>query len=164
MAQSEIEMKVRSPAFASDQPIPKRYTADGENISPPLEWSGVPHGTKEVAVIVDDPDAPSAQPFAHWLMYHIPPDTTRIPEGASPHNGDGEGLLPVGVVQGRNSFRSAGYGGPAPPRGNPHHYHFAVYALDAPLDVDANADRETVLESMQGHVLAKGELVGTYQR
>ena len=152
------ELDVHSPVIEPEGVIPRRYTGDGENLSPPLEWSGVPAEAKELALIVEDPDAPGPEPFAHWVVCHIPPGITRLEEGAS------SGALPEGAVEGRNSFRKDGYGGPAPPPGKPHHYHFRVLALDAPLTADAGVDRRTLLEEAEGHVIAQGDLVGTYAR
>lgn len=151
-------LKIQSPAFAADADIPRRYTADGENLSPPLEWSGVPQNAKELALVVDDPDAPTGEPFAHWLLFGIPPETTRLSEAAASKD-------EVPAAQGRNSFDTLGYRGPSPPPGDrPHHYRFNLYALDAPLDLKPGANRNAVLKAIEGHVLARGELVGTYGR
>lgn len=155
-------LSVSSTAFAPNQPIPRKYTADGHNVSPPLAWQAGPAGTVEYAVIVDDPDAPSPQPWVHWLCYRIPESIKNTPEGVPPSQRIAN---PPGALQGKNSWDRTGYGGPQPPKGHgTHHYRFAVYALDAALDVQPNTDKKTLLAAMQGHILAQGELVGTYER
>src|SRR5256885_14226934 len=121
-------IEVRSGAFAPRRKIPGRFTAYGEGISPPLSWRGVPAGTRSQVLIVEDPDAPTPEPFVHWLMYNIPPETRSLPEGIPPKPRLDD---PRGAVQGVNSRGSIGYFGPAPPRGDPpHHYHFQIFALD----------------------------------
>ncbi|MGQ9650988.1 MAG: YbhB/YbcL family Raf kinase inhibitor-like protein [Phycisphaerae bacterium] len=156
------KMTLKSPAFGPNQAIPRKYTGDGEDKSPPLSWSGAPDGTKELALIVDDPDAPTPTPWVHWVLYAIPPDTTSLPEGITPSLRVSE---PPGLMQGKNSFGKVGYGGPAPPRGHGRHrYFFKLYALNAPLGVEAGLSKEALLKAMSGHVLAEGELVGTYER
>ncbi|HEX4125376.1 MAG TPA: YbhB/YbcL family Raf kinase inhibitor-like protein [Tepidisphaeraceae bacterium] len=154
-------MVLSSPAFADGQPIPARFTADGENISPPLAWKLTPAGTRSLAMIVEDVDAPMPRPFVHWLTYNILPDETALPEAIGP--------LPqvraYGLVQGRNSFLRLGYIGCAPPKGRrPHHYHFQLFALDCVLPLNPGKGRSSVIRSMAGHVLAKCRMVGTYQR
>src|SRR5262249_49106743 len=134
----------------------------GQDVSPEISWDGLPAGAAEIALIVDDPDAPTAEPWVHWVIYKIPPAIAGLAEGI-PH---AEGLAaPAGVLQGRNSWGSVGYRGPAPPRGHGvHHYHFKLYALDAHLHVAPGLDKAGLLEAMAGHVLGQGELVGTYER
>ena len=151
---------ITSTAFGHNQTIPRKYSGDGQDISPPLEWSGMPEGTKEMVLIADDPDAPTPQPWVHWVVYRIPPDTKGLPEGVAPSlHGPGS------MLQGKNSWNKVGYGGPAPPRGHGlHHYHFRLYALDAPLNLEAGASKEDVVKAMTGHILADGTLTGTYQR
>ena len=151
-------LNVSSAAFNSGAPIPVMYTCDGANASPPLSWSGVPQGTAGLALVVSDPDA-SRGTFIHWVAYNIPPGTREIPAGAP-----GKSALPAGSVQGTNDFGRAAYGGPCPPPGKPHHYHFTVYALDAPLTLSGNRDAGALTQAIAGHVLARGELVGIYQR
>jgi len=155
-------LQLRSSAFGHGQPIPRRYTADGEDISPPLTWGTLPQGTRELALIMDDPDAPRPQPWVHWVLYRLSQAVLELPEGVPPK----ERLLePADALHGRNSFDNIGYGGPAPPRGHGvHHYHFRLYALDAPLKLGPGADKDELLKAMDGHVIATGELVGTYQR
>jgi Raf kinase inhibitor-like YbhB/YbcL family protein len=158
-----MSIQVTSPAFENDGPIPKKYTADGENVSPELDLAGVSSQAKELALIVDDPDAPSKTPWVHWVLYKIPPQTPVIPEGS--HGSTLEG--PSGAVQGTNSWNTLGYRGPEPPRGHGvHHYHFKVYALSTPLvlALAPGATKDELLAAMKDHVMAQGELVGTYQR
>lgn len=155
-------MEIRSEAFGNNQTIPRKYTGDAEDISPPLSWSQVPANTKELALIMDDPDAPRPQPWVHWVIYKIPAGVTNMPE-----NIPTEKRLenPRGAVQGLNTWEKIGYGGPAPPKGHGiHHYHFKLYALDSPLDLDAGETKESLLQAMQGHILAQSEWIGTYQR
>jgi Raf kinase inhibitor-like YbhB/YbcL family protein len=153
---------LKSPAFDSGAVIPKRHTGDGEDLSPPLAWSGLPPDTRELALIVDDPDAPSPQPWVHWIISKIPATDPGIAEGVHPKPAPS---FPPGAIQGKNSWGTIGYRGPAPPKGHGvHHYHFKLYALDAPLSVAAGIDKPGLLKAMQGHILAEAELVGTYQR
>lgn len=157
-----MSILVESPAFASGGPIARKYTGDGEDVSPPLTWTGVPEGTRELALIVDDPDAPRPEPWVHWVVYKIPADRGGLAEGAGGADGS---RLPAGALQGRNDFGRSGYGGPAPPRGHgTHHYHFVLYALDASLDLAEGLEKKALLAAMDGHVLATGELIGTYER
>lgn len=157
-----MAMQLQSDAFAPNQPIPKTYTGDGEDVSPPLRWSGLPEGTKGLAMIVDDPDAPTAEPFVHWVIYAIPAPAPGLPEGVPKQS---TLTTPAGALQGRNSFSKIGYGGPAPPRGHgTHHYHFHLHALDEPLNVQAGLDANALRAAMSGHVLDETDLVGTYER
>lgn len=153
---------VHSGAFDEGEPIPSRHARHGQNVSPPLDWTGVPDGAAELAMICDDPDAPSDRPWVYWVIYAIPPGTTRLPAGVEPVRRLDE---PAGALQGVNSWDEIGYGGPAPPPGDaPHHYHFKLYALDAELDLEPGLSKAGLLEAMQGHVLAEGALVGTFRR
>jgi Raf kinase inhibitor-like YbhB/YbcL family protein len=157
-----MALVIKSTAFAGGETIPKRYTEDGEDISPPLTWTGLPPTTKEIALICDDPDAPTPQPWVHWVIYKIPPATAGLPEHVSTLEKLSE---PVGAVQGKNSWRGVGYRGPAPPHGHgTHHYHFRLYALDAPLNAAPGLDKDGLLVAMKGHILAQSELMGTYER
>ncbi|HVW25029.1 MAG TPA: YbhB/YbcL family Raf kinase inhibitor-like protein [Polyangiaceae bacterium] len=153
-------LKITSPAFAAMGAIPKKYTCEGTEASPPLEWTGAPAGTKSYALIEDDPDAPDpAAPkrvWVHWVLYSIPASVTRLAEGAS-------SSLPKGVKTGTNDFGKAGYGGPCPPKGR-HRYFHKIYALDTVLDLAGSPKKADVEAAMKGHVLAKAELVGTYQK
>lgn len=152
-----MKMQITSTAFAEGRPIPQKYTAQGEDVSPPLQWTGAPPQTKSFALICEDPDAPMGT-FTHWVIFNLPAAATGLPENVAK-----TGSLPDGSKQGQNSFRNIGYNGPAPPRGKPHRYFFKVYALDAMLTLDAGAGKGDLLDAMNGHVLATGQLMGTYQ-
>lgn len=157
-----MALHLTSQAFEPDQPIPETYSQDGANQSPPLSWQGAPEPTAEFALVVDDPDAPTAEPFVHWLLYKIPAGTDHIQAGVpqSP-----EPPSPTGARQGVNSADDTGYDGPAPPKGyGTHHYHFKLYALDAELDLSSRVGKQDLLAAMEGHVLEQAELIGTYQR
>jgi Raf kinase inhibitor-like YbhB/YbcL family protein len=153
-------LTLRSPAFAHNGAIPKKYTAEGANVSPPLEWSGAPAQTQSLALIVDDPDAPDPRApqrtWVHWVLYDIPGDSHALAEDAT-----GRGL-PPGTRDGLNDWRRAGYGGPSPPVGR-HRYFHRLYALDAVLPDLQHPTKARLLNAMKGHVLAQAELVGTYQ-
>jgi len=156
-----MPLKITSPAFADNAAIPAKYTCEGEDVSPPLEWSGDPEGTKSLVLIVDDPDAPDpAAPrmtWVHWVLYNLPPVAPALVEGAA------TGALPDGTEDGINDWKRAGYGGPCPPIGR-HRYFFKLYALDAVLS-GLNAPTKAKVEAaMQGHVLAEAQLVGTYEK
>jgi Raf kinase inhibitor-like YbhB/YbcL family protein len=157
-----MALVILSTAFANGERVPKRFTGDGEDISPPLTWSGLPAGTKEISLICDDPDAPTPQPWVHWVMYKIAADAGGLPEKVATTE---KLTQPPGALQGKNSWNRLGYGGPAPPHGHgTHHYHFKLYALDAPLDLAPGLDKDRLLAAMKGHVLGQGELMGTYER
>lgn len=147
-----------SKAFANLRPIPKRYSCQDENISPPLNWGKVPGNTRSVVLILDDPDAPGGT-WLHWLVYNIPPEIIALPENLP----KGE-TLSLGALQGLNDFKQVGYGGPCPPAGNAHHYHFRLFALDTMLQLEPGASRAQVEAGMKGHVLGEGELVATFKR
>jgi Raf kinase inhibitor-like YbhB/YbcL family protein len=149
-----MAIRLTSSAFSEGGPLPRRYTADGSDVSPPLAWDDPPPGTRSLALICDDPDAPRAQPWVHWVLYRIPPQVRSLAEGDS-----------GGGVAGRNDFGRLGYGGPAPPRGHGRHrYFFKLYALDTDIDLPPGASKEQLLRAMQGHVLDSGQLMGTYER
>ena len=157
-----MTITITSEAFSADQTIPTRFTGEGENISPPLLWSGAPEQTHEFALICDDPDAPRADPWVHWVIYKIPSDVDALTEGipSSPRLAS-----PAGAIQGMNSAGNIGYMGPMPPRGHgKHHYHFKLYALDTELQLSPGLQKSDLLKAMQGHILAQGELIGTYER
>jgi len=157
-----MTIEIASTAFAEGRPIPKKFTGEGEDVSPPLSWDKLPEGTNELALICDDPDAPRPEPWVHWLIYKIPADVQGLPEGVAK---DAELEEPPGALQGNNSWPSIGYRGPMPPPGHgTHRYFFKLYALDAPLEIAPGADKETLLEKMSGHVLGEGQLMGTYAR
>ena len=151
-----MAMKLTSRGFQQEGMIPEKYSKDGGNISPPLAWSDVPKGIKSLALIVDDPDAPSGV-FVHWLLYGIPPAITELDEGVP-----ATVTLPNGARQGRNGFGDLGYGGPQPPSGT-HRYFFHLYALDYELPLRAGASREEIDRAIQGHTIEKAELMGRFQ-
>jgi Raf kinase inhibitor-like YbhB/YbcL family protein len=150
-------MELTSTAFAPGEPIPRRYTCDGEDISPPLQWSDPPQGTQSFALIADDPDAPVGT-WVHWVLYNLPAETGILPEAIPP-----DADLSDGSQHGKNSWRRLGYGGPCPPSGT-HRYFFKLYALDTVLDLAAGASKKQVLQAMEGHILAQTELMGIYTR
>lgn len=155
-------IEIHSDAFSDDGTIPVRYSGEGENVSPPLSWSGVPAETRELVLICEDPDAPMPKPYLHWIMSGIGPQVDHLPEGMPKERHPSE---LHGALQGDNGSKHAGYTGPIPPKGHgTHHYHFELFALDQPLDVKDAPDRDALMKSMSGHVLAYGEVVGTYER
>jgi Raf kinase inhibitor-like YbhB/YbcL family protein len=153
-----MNIEVTSPAFPEGGTIPRRYTHDGDDLSPPLRWSHLPDGTKSLALVCDDPDAPAGD-WVHWLLYGLDAGTTSLPEGV-PHEKVVDGV----GVQGLNGFKRLGYIGPAPPHGKPHRYYFRLYALDTPLHLRPEAKRTDLQRAMKGHVLAEGSLMGLYER
>ena len=153
----KITIGLSSSAFADGGAIPTRYTCDGVDISPPLQWSSVPERTRSLALVVDDPDAPGGT-FVHWLIYDLPPDTRRLPEDVPERQ-----TLPSGAAQGVNGAGGVGYMGPCPPSGT-HRYFFRVYALDTELDLAGGATWEGLASVMKEHILAVGRLIGTYRR
>ena len=157
-----MSITITSTAFESNQPIPRKYSGEGQDVSPPLSWSNLPDGTKELALIVDDPDAPIPEPWVHWVLYKIPIDTQGLQENIPTSS---KVSTPAGVLNGKNSWGKLGYGGPMPPPGHGvHRYFFKLYALDTTLDLPPEADKNTLLKAMSGHILVEGELVGTYKR
>jgi Raf kinase inhibitor-like YbhB/YbcL family protein len=157
-----MPLSLTSPAFAPNSAVPRRHTGDGEDLSPALAWTGLPPETREIALIVDDPDAPRAEPWVHWVIARIPGAETGVAEGVHPKPAP---TFPAGSIQGKNSWGTVGYRGPAPPRGHGvHHYRFKLYALDRPVSVPAGFDKPGLVRAMHGHILAEAELVGTYQR
>jgi len=149
--------QLTSPAFQPGESIDSKYTCDGQDISPPLSWTAPPAGTKSLALIMDDPDAPMGT-WVHWVIYNIPAGESSLPEAVP---ADQE--LPNGARQGLNSWPKYGYGGPCPPSGQ-HRYFFKLYALDAVLDLPARVTKERLLQAMEGHVLGRAELMGLYRR
>jgi hypothetical protein len=164
-AKTPARIKLTSPAFDQGKPIPKKHTGEGADVSPPLEWSGLPQGTKELALVCDDPDAPRKEPWVHWVIYKIPADSKGLPEGVDPA---ARPKQPPGALNGRNSWpkdENLGYRGPMPPKGHGRHrYFFKLYALDQALDVQSGLTKEELLQKISGRVLAVGELMGTYER
>jgi len=152
-----MSMQLTSTAFKEGQPIPRQYTCDGVNISPPLEWSGVPKTAKTITIVADDPDAPSGT-WVHWVVYDLPAENIGLVE-----NLPATANLKAGGFQGANDFRKIGYGGPCPPSGT-HRYFFKVYALDLELPLKAGATKAEVEKAMEGHIVAQGQLMGTYNR
>ena len=151
-------LAISSSVFQEGDRIPIKYTCDGQDVSPPLAWSDLPPGTRSLALIVDDPDAPGGT-FTHWVLFNIPSDSRELSEAVPT-----QAQLPSGARQGRNDFRRIGYGGPCPPPGRPHRYQFTLYALDQPLDLEAGVAKDRLLEAMQGHIVGEGQLTGIYQR
>jgi Raf kinase inhibitor-like YbhB/YbcL family protein len=160
-----MAFKLSSTAFEPGRVIPRKHTGEGEDVSPPLSWEHVPDGTKEFALICDDPDAPTPQPWVHWVIYGIPAEVRHLPEGIK---NDPKLTQPILALQGKNSWDSGktiGYRGPMPPPGHgTHHYHFKLYALDTPLELAPGATKDQLLRAMKGHVVALAELIGTYER
>jgi Raf kinase inhibitor-like YbhB/YbcL family protein len=152
------KVQLTSTAFQEGKAIPVQYTCDGENISPPLAWVGIPGGTKSLALIADDPDAP-AKTWVHWVIYNIAPGLTELPAGLVKYSSQGG----IGVA-GKNDFGKLGYGGPCPPKGKPHRYFFKIYALDTELDLQQGATKAQLEVAMQAHILAQGQLMSTYSR
>ncbi len=153
-----MALSLSSIAFQGGERIPVKYTCEGQDVSPPLMWNEPPQGTQSLALILDDPDAPGGV-FNHWVLFNILADSRELPE-AMPT----ESQLSSGVLQGENDFGRIGYGGPCPPPGRTHRYCFTLYALDRALDLKAGVSKKQVLNAMQGHILAQGQLTGTYQR
>jgi Raf kinase inhibitor-like YbhB/YbcL family protein len=153
-----VNLELSSTAFVQGERIPKDFTADGKNVSPPLKWSAAPEGTKSLALVLDDPDAPMGT-WVHWVLYNLPANTQELTQGIPMQN-----TIANGAKQGTNSFHKIGYGGPAPPPGKPHRYFFKLFALDTTLNLDPGADARKVQSAMQGHILGQGELMGQYSR
>jgi Raf kinase inhibitor-like YbhB/YbcL family protein len=160
-----MTIEITTTAFSEGKPIPKKYTGEGVDVSPPLVWTAVPEGTRELVLICDDPDAPRPEPWVHWLIYKIPAATTALAEGIPQEERPAE---PSGALQGENSWpkgENLGYRGPMPPPGHgTHRYFFKLYALDVELDIEPGADKEALLAAMAGHVIGEGQLMGTYER
>ncbi len=147
-----------SGSFEPDHEIPVKYACDGLDISPQLSWEGAPEGTESFTLIMDDPDAPGGT-FTHWVIYNISASRNELPEGV-----DADKIVKKGCSQALNDFRMAGYGGPCPPPGSPHHYHFKLYALNTVLDVPSGMSRRSIEAAMRGHVIAETEIIGLYKR
>ena len=156
-SEGTMALELVSTAFVHEGPIPVQYSCDGSDVSPPLQWDEPPEGTVSFALIADDPDAPF-RTWVHWVLYNLPAGTRALAEAVPP---DAE--PPIGGRHGQNSWKRLGYGGPCPPSGT-HRYFFKLYALDAALDLEPGASAEQVRQAMEGHILAEGELMGTYSR
>jgi len=152
-----VTMQITSTAFAQGDIMPAEYTVDGADVSPPLAWGKVPAGTKSIALICDDPDAPMGT-WVHWVAWNLPPTSTGLPKAVP--QGD---TIAGGGMQGKNGSGKLGYSGPAPPSGT-HRYFFKVYALDTELDLSAGSSNANLLKAMEGHVIGSGELMGRYSR
>ncbi len=152
-----MTFEITSAAFAHKESIPVKYSCDGEDISPPLGWGDPPEGTRSLALICDDPDAPVGT-WVHWVLYNLPVETRSLPEAVPP-----DADLADGSRHGQNSWRQLGYGGPCPPSGT-HRYFFKLYALDTNLDLASGASKAQLLEAMEGHIQGQAELMGTYSR
>ncbi len=150
-------MDIKSTAFKNGETIPKKYTCEGEDVSPPLSWSSPPNGTKSMVLICDDPDAPVGT-WVHWVLFGLSPSVTSLPEGV-PAKESAEG-----AKQGRNDFGNLGYGGPCPPPGPAHRYFFKLYAVDKELNLKPGATKAEVMKAIEGHILDEGQLMGKYRR
>lgn len=150
-------MELKSPEIEDGAMIPKKYTCDGPDISPPLKWTSAMEGTKTFALICDDPDAPGGT-WVHWVVFNIPSNANELTEGISPLK-----QLPSGAKQGTNDFGKIGYGGPCPPSGT-HRYYFKIYSLDKDLDLEAGATKSQLIKAMNGHILGEAQLIGRYRR
>jgi Raf kinase inhibitor-like YbhB/YbcL family protein len=153
-----MTIALTSTAFPDGETIPKKYTADGANVSPPLQWKGVPQETKSLVLVCEDPDAPR-KTWVHWVLFNLSRDVTELPEDVPPQE-----ELSNGAKQGKNDFGKIGYGGPAPPPGKPHRYFFKLYGLDTVVALPAGATKDNVQAAMKAHILAQGQLMGTYGR
>ncbi len=152
-----MKLEIRSTAFGDAQMIPKIYTCQGKNISPPLSWGAVPEQTRSIALILEDPDAPMGT-FVHWVLFNLPPETKGLPENVPVGK-----TLANGAKHGAGTSKKIGYMGPCPPSGT-HRYFFRVYALDSKLDLKSGSSKERLLRAMQRHILSEGQLMGTYKR
>jgi Raf kinase inhibitor-like YbhB/YbcL family protein len=153
-----MAFQLTTAAFSAGGTIPKKFTCDGPDVSPPLHWKEAPVGTHSFALIMDDPDAPVGT-WVHWVLYNLPANTTELPEGVEKRD-----QMANGAMQGRNDFRKVGYGGPCPPAGKPHRYFFKLYALDTKLNLKGGATKPEVERAMKGRILAQTELMGLYGR
>ncbi len=150
-------MELKSSAFQNNQDIPRKYTCDGADVSPPLIWNNPPNGAKAFALICDDPDAPVGT-WVHWVIYDVPADAKRLAERVPTQES-----LPNGAKQGVNDFKKVGYGGPCPPRGPAHRYLFKLYALDRLTTLKPCATKQQLLAAMEGHILSEAQLIGKYK-
>ncbi|MFH1639445.1 MAG: YbhB/YbcL family Raf kinase inhibitor-like protein [Chloroflexota bacterium] len=156
--ETKMRLSVSSRAFSEGERIPVVYTGQGEDISPPIAWSGAPAETASFALIMDDPDAPGGT-FTHWVLFNLPPDARALAEAIPTQN-----ELSGGALQGKNDFGDTGYGGPSPPPGSSHRYRFTIYAADTVLNLEAGVSKKQVMDALEEHILAWGQLSGTYGR
>jgi len=157
-----MSIHIECELFEHGQSIPRECTGDGLDRSPALTWSGLPAAARQLALIVDDPDAPTPEPWVHWVLYCLPAETTSLPAGVPR---EAHLAQPAGTVQGLNSWQQTGYRGPAPPKGHGRHrYFFRLYALDVVLKLPDDLNKQALLQAMHGHIVATGELMGTYER
>ena len=153
-----MSFEIATTAFSDGEMIPRKFTCDGPDVSPPLSWKGSPAATQSFALIMDDPDAPVGT-WVHWVLYNLPENTTELPEGVEKQE-----HLASGAIQGRNDFRRIGYGGPCPPPGTPHRYYFKLYALDTKITLKAGATKAELERAIKSHALGETELMGRYGR
>jgi Raf kinase inhibitor-like YbhB/YbcL family protein len=161
ISKEEVNMEkisISAEGFKDGTTIPDIYTCKGKDISPSISWNGIPAGTKSIALIMDDPDAPGGT-FVHWILYNVPAQTQKLLEGMTHDK-----TLADGSMQGMTDFGRTGYGGPCPPPGKPHRYFFKIYALDSMINLPPGASKKQLENAMAGHILAKGEIVGIYKR
>ena len=158
IGEAPMSIELTSTAFQSGAAIPKQYTADGAGLSPPLRWSEPPPSTKSIALICDDPDAPRGT-WVHWVLFNLPAQSRELEEGVP-----NSVTLTKGAREGKNDFGNIGYGGPAPPKGKAHRYFFKLYALAVILELAPGASKAQLEAAMKGHIVAQGELMGTYKR
>lgn len=151
-------LEIKSSAFKDGEYIPKQYTCDSEDISPPLTFADIPKGTKSLVLICDDPDAPVGV-WVHWVVFNIPAD-----QGSFDQDLPKKGKLESGLIQGRNDFKKIGYGGPCPPKGKPHRYFFKLYAIDKKLNLKEGATKREVLQTIEGSIIDQAQLIGLYKR
>jgi Raf kinase inhibitor-like YbhB/YbcL family protein len=156
--EGEMILSLSSSVFQEGDRIPSKYTCQGQDVSPPLTWGEPLEGTQSFVLIMDDPDAPGGV-FTHWVLFNLPSDYRELPEGVPAQE-----QLTSGALQGKNDFKRIGYGGPCPPPERPHRYRFSLYALDQCLDLKAGVSKKQVVDALSGHILAQGQLIGTYQR
>lgn len=153
-----MSFSISSTAFKNAEKVPAKYTCEGLNVSPPLQWSDPPAGTASFALIVDDPDAPSGT-FTHWVLFNIPAGILSLNESLPSRD-----RLENGALHGKTDFGTVGYGGPCPPSGPVHHYRFNIYALDKTIDLNAGVSKKQLLDAIKGRILAQGQLIGLYRR
>jgi Raf kinase inhibitor-like YbhB/YbcL family protein len=154
---AKMAITITSTVFTEGELIPRDYSCDGKDISPPLAWAGIPEGTKSLAIICDDPDAPVGT-WVHWVLFNIPATVNELPQGVK-----SDKVLENGAKHGINDFRKLGYGGPCPPGGT-HRYYFKIYALDTELMQEPGLTKAALLKAIKGHILAEGQLMGRYKR